>query len=96
MPTPDTQTVEERYQRFAATYDGTMSWLDDIRDASFEHLGLKPGESVLDLGCGTGISFERLHREVGPEGRIIGVELSSEMLKLARQRVELKGWTNVT
>ncbi len=96
MTTPDTRDVEERYQRFAATYDNAMSWLDGVRDASFEHLALKPGESVLDLGCGTGISFERLHRDVGPEGRIIGLELSSEMLELARQRVELNGWDNVT
>ena len=96
MTTPDTQTVEERYQRFAATYDDAMSWLDPVRDAAFEHLALKPGESVLDLGCGTGISFERLHREVGNEGRIIGLELSPEMLSFARRRVALNGWTNVT
>ena len=96
MPTPDTQPVEERYRRFAATYDNTMSWLDPVREAAFQHLDLKPGESVLDLGCGTGISFERLHREVGPQGRIIGLELSPEMLELARRRVDLKGWSNVT
>ncbi len=96
MSTPDTQPVEERYRRFAATYDNTMNWLDPVREAAFQHLDLKPGESVLDLGCGTGISFERLYREVGPQGRIIGLELSPEMLELARQRVDLKGWNNVT
>lgn len=96
MPTPATQSVQHRYRRFAATYDATMRWLDGIRDASLEHLNLKPGESVLDLGCGTGISFERLHRCVGPEGRIVGLELSPEMLDLARRRVELNGWKNVT
>ena len=96
MPSPHTQPVEDHYRRFAATYDSTMSWLDPVREAAFQHLDLKPGESVLDLGCGTGISFERLHRDVGPEGRIIGLELSSEMLDLARQRVELNGWDNVT
>ena len=96
MPSPDTQPVEDRYRRFAATYDTTMSWLNPVREAAFQHLDLKPGESVLDLGCGTGISFERLHRDVGPEGRIIGVELSPEMLELARQRVELRDWSNVT
>ena len=51
---------------------------------------------MLDLGCGTGISFERLHRDVGPQGRIIGVEFSPEMLELARRRVERNGWSNVT
>ena len=92
----DTDVVRDRYRRFAATYDNTMSWLDPVREAAFQHLDLKPGESVLDLGCGTGISFERLHRDVGPRGRIIGLEFSPEMLDLARQRIELNGWSNVT
>ena len=63
---------------------------------TFEHLDLKPGESVLDLGCGTGISFERLHGDVGPQGRIIGVELSPEMLELAAGGSSGNGWSNVT
>ena len=92
----DTDVVRDRYRRFAATYDSAMSWLDPVREAAFERLDLKPGESVLDLGCGTGISFERLHRDVGPRGRIIGLEFSPEMLDLARQRIELNGWSNVT
>ena len=96
MNTPDTKVVKDRYRRLAADYDNAMSFLDRVRAASFEHLDLKPGESVLDLGCGTGISFERLHRDVGPQGRIIGVEFSPEMLEMARRRVELNGWSNVT
>ncbi len=96
MNTRDTDTVKDRYRRLAADYDSAMSWLEGIREASFEHLDLKPGESVLDLGCGTGISFERLHRDVGPQGRIIGLEFSPEMLEMARRRVELNGWRNVT
>ena len=96
MNTRDTDTVKDRYRRLAADYDNAMSFLDRVRAASFEHLDLKPGESVLDLGCGTGISFERLHRDVGPQGRIIGVEFSPEMLEMARRRVEINGWRNVT
>ena len=96
MHTPDANVVKDRYRRLAADYDSAMSFLDRVRTASFEHLDLKPGESVLDLGCGTGISFERLHQNVGPQGRIIGVELSPEMLELARRRVERNGWSNVT
>ena len=96
MTTPDSKIVKDRYQRFAADYDSAMGFLDRVRAAAFEHLDLKPGESVLDLGCGTGISFERLHRDVGPQGRIIGLEFSPEMLELARRRVEHNGWSNVT
>ena len=83
MTTSDTRGVKDRCRRFAATYDNAMSWLDPVRTASFEHLDLKPGESVLDLGCGTGISFERLHGDIGPEGRIIGLKLNCEMVEFA-------------
>ena len=96
MNTSDIKVVKDRYRRFAADYDNAMGYLEPVRAASFEHLDLKPGESVLDLGCGTGISFERLHRDVGPQGCIIGLEFSPEMLELARRRVELSGWSNVT
>ena len=93
---PHDSRVLDRYERFASDYDSTMSWLDGVREAAFRHLDLKPGETVLDLGCGTGLSFERLHSDVGPEGRIIGLELSHEMLQVARHRVEANGWSNVT
>ena len=83
MTTPDSNVVKDRYRRLAADYDSAMSFLDRVREASFEHLDLKPGESVLDLGCGTGISFERLHRDVGPQGRIIGLKLNCEMVEFA-------------
>ena len=83
MHTPDSNVVKDRYRRLAADYDSAMSFLDRVRAASFEHLDLKPGESVLDLGCGTGISFEQLHGDVGPEGRIIGLKLSCEMVEFA-------------
>ena len=95
MTTPDTRGVKDRYRDFAATYDNAIAYLEAVRAVSFERLDLKPGETVLDLGCGTGVSFERLHREVGPHGRIIGLELSPEMMELARKRVEINGWTNV-
>lgn len=59
-------------------------------------LRLVPGETVLDVACGTGLSFPLLREAVGAEGRVIGVELSPEMLEVARQRVARAGWTNVT
>ena len=59
-------------------------------------VGLMPGETVLGLGCGTGLSFELLEQGVGPRGRVIGVELTPEMLRLAEDRAERNGWTNIT
>jgi demethylmenaquinone methyltransferase/2-methoxy-6-polyprenyl-1,4-benzoquinol methylase len=51
---------------------------------------------VLDVGCGTGLSFEPLLSAVGPDGHIIGIEQSPPMIDKARQRVERRGWRNVT
>lgn len=49
-------------------------------------LDLAPGDVVIDLGCGTGLNFPRLARAVGPEGLIVGVDRSGDMLSQARRR----------
>ena len=50
---------------------------------------------MLDVACGTGKSFEMLREAVGPEGVVVGVEQSPEMLQLAAERVREGGWDNV-
>lgn len=46
---------------------------------------LKPGETVVDLGSGGGIDCFLAAQEVGPEGRVIGVDMTPEMVELARR-----------
>ena len=58
-------------------------------------LGLKGGETVLDVGCGTGHNFRYLLKAIGPRGRLIGVDLAEGMLTRARHRVASHGWKNV-
>ncbi|HEX2040204.1 MAG TPA: methyltransferase domain-containing protein [Acidimicrobiales bacterium] len=53
--------------------------------------GLRPGETVLDLGTGTGAAAARAAAAVGPTGSVTAVDLSSEMLELARRRMEAEG-----
>src|SRR3954468_1597931 len=56
---------------------------------------IKPGMTVLDLGSGAGFdAFLALNR-VGPTGRVIGVDMTDDMLTLARQNAEKRGATNV-
>jgi SAM-dependent methyltransferase len=56
---------------------------------------LQSGESVLDLGCGAGLDTILASRQVGPGARVIGVDMSSQMLDKARQNAEAVGATNV-
>lgn len=55
-----------------------------------------PGERVLDVGCGTGVTTEPYARAVMPGGHVTGVDISQPMLDAARRRMEERGITNVT
>jgi demethylmenaquinone methyltransferase/2-methoxy-6-polyprenyl-1,4-benzoquinol methylase len=58
-------------------------------------LGLRAGDSVIDVACGTGLNFALLEKVVGPEGRIVGVDLTDAMLAQAQDRIETNGWSNI-
>lgn len=66
-----------------------------IRRRTIEKLQLQPGDRVLDVACGTGLSFPYLRDAVGAGGELVGVEVSPEMMAHARQRVAVAGWQNV-
>jgi ubiquinone/menaquinone biosynthesis C-methylase UbiE len=59
-------------------------------------LGLRAGDIVVDMACGTGLNFPLLERAVGPGGRIVGVDLTDAMLDRAQDRVEANGWSNIS
>jgi demethylmenaquinone methyltransferase/2-methoxy-6-polyprenyl-1,4-benzoquinol methylase len=59
-------------------------------------MALVAGQTVLDLGCGTGLSFPWLRAAVGVSGHIIGVDASQAMLDRAARRARRHGWSNVT
>jgi len=56
---------------------------------------LQPGEVVLDLGSGGGIDCFLAARKVGPAGRVIGLDMTPDMIKLARRNAKKMGVTNV-
>jgi len=59
------------------------------------HAGLRPGEGVLDLGCGGGIDTLLAARAVGPSGRVIGLDMTPEMAERARRNAQEAGLGNV-
>jgi len=74
-----------------ATAPGVRSW----RDRAATALDLSPGDTVVEMGCGTGANFPHLRKRVGPDGRVVGVDVVPAMLRRARQRIDRAGWANV-
>ncbi len=94
----DRSTVSRRYDRIAEYipfFDRLFFLPADLRRKAVARLGLSRGDSVLDIGCGTGVNFPYLRAAVGPAGRIHGVDISTGMLRKARQRRDARGWDNI-
>jgi acyl dehydratase/ubiquinone/menaquinone biosynthesis C-methylase UbiE len=96
MPNNDTLSAPALYRRIAGSFDLSTAWLEPYRRRAVSQLRLQPGDAVLDVGCGTGMSFGPIQAAIGPTGRLVGIEPSPEMLANARARVEAAGWENVT
>lgn len=95
MTAPNPQAAIERYRHHAPGYDESARRTMRLRGRTIEKLALRPGQTVLDVGCGTGLSLDLLAPAVGPNGRVIGVELSPEMISRARARVAEHRWAQV-
>ncbi len=94
---PDIRRAQEMYRRLAPTYDRRVARGGARpRRMAVERLRLQPGDVVVDVACGTGLSFPLFQERIGPEGKVFGVDASADMLALAKERVEANGWTSVT
>ncbi len=96
------ELIESAYNLHAKNYDLAVKLyrliglnIEKYRLRGVELLQLKPGDFVLDIGCGTGLNFGPLIQKIGPQGRIIGVDISSEMLSYAKERIKTEKWDNV-
>jgi ubiquinone/menaquinone biosynthesis C-methylase UbiE len=91
------QATQQFYGRWAQLYDlvatapGVTSWRKHV----VEMLSLSPGETVVEMGCGTGANFPYLRERVGSTGRVFGIDLVPKMIEQARRRIERRGWKNV-
>lgn len=88
---PDAVRSVKSYQRLAKRYDTRCTRIEALRHAAVEGLKLQPGETVLDVACGTGATLPLLARKVGIQGKVIGIEHSPAMAQLARQRMATDG-----
>lgn len=96
----DPSGVRRLYDRVAPFYDiasKPYGWFGAGRivDRAIEELRLQPGDTAVDLGTGTGRNLLALAEVVGPTGRVIGVDVSPEMLRRAQDKVDQRGLHNV-
>lgn len=94
-PSPHTDRARQLYREHASHYDRWIKYLSPLRRRVIGKLQLRDGDHALDIGSGTGASFDALRAAVGSSGRVTGVELSEEMAAVARRRIDDHRWTNV-
>jgi ubiquinone/menaquinone biosynthesis C-methylase UbiE len=93
---PSAALARERYRGQAGRYDIATAAGGPYRHDAVRRLRPRAGEVVLDVGCGTGLNFAEIEQGIGPEGRLVGIDCSPEMLARARERSARCGWDNVT
>lgn len=91
MPDPHQLSIE-RYRRHAAGYDASAARTMALRLRTIGLLQLRPGDVVLDVGAGTGLSYAPLCDAVGRAGRVLAFEQSPDMFALAQARAQQQGW----
>jgi ubiquinone/menaquinone biosynthesis C-methylase UbiE len=95
--------LKQAKAKAAATYDAAADHFDDeplgfwkrIGERTVARLALPAGANVLDIGCGTGASALPAAQAVGPNGLVVGVDLSARLLDRARAKTAMCRLTNV-
>jgi SAM-dependent methyltransferase len=94
MTAPNAQQIELWNGPRAATWVRLQSEMDANLEAhgraALDAIGIRPGESVLDVGCGCGATTLDVARRVGPRGLVVGLDISAPMLARAEERASLE------
>jgi len=88
--------ADDEFNMIGDAYDGISGYVADADlglgcGLPVEHAGLKPGQTVLDLGSGAGLDAFVAHDEVGESGYVIGVDMTAEMIARARENAKKSG-----
>ncbi|MGH8688323.1 MAG: class I SAM-dependent methyltransferase [Burkholderiales bacterium] len=92
---PDAARSVADYRPLAADYDRRTRRINQQRLRAVAAFALKPGDTVLDAGCGSGFCFAPVVAAIGASGRLLAFDPSPELLAIARARVAAAGWRNV-
>lgn len=89
------EPVPEAYLAPADDYQRRTTLFLGWNELLVDRMGTRPGDTVLDVGCGPGLNFAALQTAVGPGGTIIGIEESPELLTVAAHQVARRRWDNL-
>jgi S-adenosylmethionine-diacylgycerolhomoserine-N-methlytransferase len=85
-----------RYYGFQSNiYDATRWMFLYGRSQIINDVIIRPGHTVIEIGCGTGHNFEPILKRITASGKLIGVDCSKPMLKRASARTKKQGWKNI-
>jgi demethylmenaquinone methyltransferase/2-methoxy-6-polyprenyl-1,4-benzoquinol methylase len=94
--------IVKAYRKYASSYDLAVKLysllglkIGKYRKMTVNALELSEGDIVVELGCGTGLNFPLVLDKIGPDGKLIGVDITDKMLDQASIRVKENGWKNV-
>ena len=84
--------IKATYARISRVYDAFKGRFErKLRGRGLELLDIKEGEAVLEIGFGTGYLLIEIARSVGKNGKVSGIDLTSQMVSLAKARVQKEG-----
>jgi SAM-dependent methyltransferase len=97
---PNAQQIEywntQAGPRWVSHQDLLDAQIAPLGRLALERAALRPGERVIDVGCGCGQSTLEISRRVGPRGAVVGIDVSAVMLERARQRAGVEGARNAS
>jgi len=84
--------AKESYDKISRFYDYFAGVFEKkYRNMALERLDIKRGETVLEIGFGTGHCLKQMAESVGEDGRVYGIDISSGMLEVSKRRLEEAG-----
>ncbi|WP_440765461.1 class I SAM-dependent methyltransferase [Natronorubrum sp. DTA7] len=87
LPRMEPETAQEFYGRWARLYDviaRRTPGIPALRRRAAAACRLEPGDTVVEMGCGTGANLPYLRERVGPEGTVVGIDFTGPVLERAR------------